>query len=160
MSPTAISVSPFFAAMTQDIISYLEGKYPKIINPYNVTQDSAFVDFDYISKLKVSCVTPSDSIFPNTGGRKGHGRRKEKVISQQELHSDETPVSTSAAVEALSSDKDALSVYERIPEGEDCFAEGLCDETFDMKKIMRILLKLEMRGFIRLLPGGKVKRNK
>ena len=52
-----------------------------------------------------------------------------------------------------------LRVYKLIPIEGDCVVESLVCDGFDLMKVMMILLKLEVLGFVSMLPGDRVKRN-
>ena len=55
-------------------------------------------------------------------------------------------------------DKLALRVYKKIPSKGKCSLESLVDEEMDLRAVMKCLLKLEMGGFIVMLPGEEVSR--
>ena len=67
-----------------------------------------------------------------------------------------------AAVEIVeppeSFDKAALEIYKKIPTGSDLEIESLVDDSHNLRDVMKLLLKLEMGGFIVMLPGEKVAR--
>jgi predicted Rossmann fold nucleotide-binding protein DprA/Smf involved in DNA uptake len=144
-----------------DIITDLEARYTGLINPFSVAKDRTALDFDWLRRLEVSCVTPSDGIFTpsrNRGKKDSPGAQGTSAPNDKEEKAAFEP-KPKLSLEELGLDGDMLKVYSKIPEGAECFAEDLPDAELDMKKIMRILLKLEMGRFIKLLPGGKVKRN-
>ena len=86
---------------------------------------------------------------------KGYLGSKYKVVASTSAESRNTIDVPSA--EAF--DKEALMLYKKIPSDTDCPIESLVDSSTDLKKVMRLLLKLEMGRFIRMLPGDRVSRN-
>ena len=52
-----------------------------------------------------------------------------------------------------------MTIYKAIPVEEECTIESLVSEKYDIKQVMKLLLKLQMMNFVILLPGDKVKRN-
>ena len=55
-------------------------------------------------------------------------------------------------------DKAALEIYKKIPLDRECPIESLVDETNNLRSVMKLLLKLEMNGFVLMLPGESVAR--
>lgn len=55
-------------------------------------------------------------------------------------------------------DKLSLRVYKKIPAKGRCSLESLVDDEMDLRTVMKCLLKLEMGGFIVMLPGEEVSR--
>ena len=55
-------------------------------------------------------------------------------------------------------DKAALKVYKRIPVTGSCSLESLVDGEMSLREVMKYLLKLEMGGFVVMLPGECVSR--
>ena len=56
-------------------------------------------------------------------------------------------------------DEDTISLYQKIPLDKEIAIEDLCDELHPLRKVMKVLLKLEMGRFVTMLPGERVKRN-
>ncbi len=55
-------------------------------------------------------------------------------------------------------DQDALDIYMKIPFRCECEIESLTDEKYNLRAVMKLLLRLEMLGAVAILPGDKVKR--
>ena len=62
-------------------------------------------------------------------------------------------------IENLSYDKETIELYKAIPVNGACSIDELTEKGYKTSFVMKALLKLEMGGFVTMLPGEKVKRN-
>ena len=133
---------------------------------------------EVLSSLSVLCVTVDDEIFTSPTKK---GRKKTKSQSRGDelpptskltedfpdfengIRSENKSVKNKGVPEnkplmpQLS--EDLLHIYKMIPVDSDCYVESLVCEGYDLMRVMTILLKLEVLGFVYMLPGDRVKRN-
>ncbi len=136
----------------EDVLNDFKDSYRGVINTF-LLKDRVGVDMmSTLTEYGVVAVCPGDDIFVAPKPKKS---RENKVMV-------ETTVITEEAAEPVSPpisfDKTALAVYKRIPESGSCSLEELVDENTDLRQVMKCLLKLEMGGFVVMLPGEKVSR--
>ncbi len=136
-----------------DIVRDFEEKCMGALNPHKLPTRLPVNMFSVLRELEIACVTPSDDIF-----------RTPRPKKQEEAHiAAEKPTATKSTQENTLDftgfDKDAIAIYKKIPYGEDCSIDELVDEKYDLRAVSRILLKLEMGRFVKMLPGDRVKRN-
>lgn len=131
---------------------------------------------DWLYKLKVSCVAPSDGIFKGTKGSPGLPARKKELpkepsekkprsmpnsgTSEDDEKSKSERESAQKAQEqtVASFDAETLKIYKSIPTEGDCSIESLCKDGFTIKQILRILFKLDALHCIEMLPQERVRR--
>ena len=77
-------------------------------------------------------------------------------VRDDSLGRDETPKVSEVPPDSF--DKKALSLYKKIPGTGDCTIDSLVGEEFQIKDVMKYLLKLEIGGFVTMLPGERVSR--
>lgn len=144
-----------------DIVKDFEYKYLGLLNPFTMAEPSDVDMFDVLRELEVSCVAPSDKIF-NTYQKKQKREANidNKVSSYKATDTIKNEESIRQAPEPDTSDfdKNTLSLYKKIPFDADASIDALTDDENDVRKVMRALLKLEMGGFVEMLPGERVKR--
>jgi hypothetical protein len=68
------------------------------------------------------------------------------------------PVATEDREKSLKGD--LLTVYRRIPEEGECIPDHLVGGALDICAVSAALTVLEIRGLIRTLPGGRIRRAK
>ncbi len=142
-----------------DIVRDFESTALGKLNPFKLT-DKINVDmFDIFRKLEVSCVCPSDNIFRTPKVKKSLEDKRESVInpSDNEMDGNLNSLQIEGMIEDTF-DKLTLMVYKNIPVGRECLIESLANESIPLPKVMQILLKLEIKKFITMLPGDRVKR--
>ena len=110
---------------------------------------------DVLRELKVSALTPNDEVFKTPKPKK---EIKPETVNQKKVENTERK-EENLLPELPKFDAELLSLYQKIPFGEDCAIESLTDENNDLRTVMKSLLKLEMGKFITILPGDRVKRN-
>ena len=135
----------------EDIISNLDKKYCSRVNPF-LLKDKPEVDMmAKLSQYEIVANCPNDDIFkiPFVKGR----TNKEEKVGAPTISK---PTSFNEPPQDF--DKEALAVYKRIPIDSPCSIESLVDEGRTLRDVMKRLLKLEMGGFVELLPGEKVAR--
>lgn len=136
-----------------DILNDFNDKYCKFINPFLLKERVAVDMMSTLSEYGVSAVCQNDDIFEVPRRR----RPAEKVVDSfdvKDAYVDaEEPKSPPADF-----DKRALKIYKKIPLSDSCSIESLVDDEISLREVMKCLLKLEMSGFVQLLPGETVSR--
>ena len=138
-----------------DIIRDFADKAGTSLNPFNLKSGVRLDVLGYLREYGVAATCPSDDVFY-------HGKSRSSVsLSERE---EVKPVADKAdTMKAPISwpdgfDKKALMLYKRIPGTGDCSLDSLVGEDFPIKDVMKYLLKLEMNGFVTMLPGERVAR--
>jgi len=144
-----------------DIVKDFEYEYLGILNPFTMAEPSDINMFYVLRELEVSCVAPSDEIFNTYPKKRKREAKTEKRVSASEnadtIKSEEL-IMQAPEPTAADFDKNILSIYKKIPFDGDASIDALTDGENDVRKVMRALLKLEMGGFVEMLPGERVKR--
>ena len=139
----------------EDIIYHFEDTFPGTLNPYLLMKRPTVNRMDVLRELKVSALTPNDEVFKTPKPKK---EIKPETVNQKKVENTERK-EENLLPELPKFDAELLSLYQKIPFGEDCAIESLTDENNDLRTVMKSLLKLEMGKFITILPGDRVKRN-
>ena len=134
----------------EDIISNLDKKYCAMVNPFLLKDKPEFDMMAKLAEYQIVANCPNDNIFQIPFGRK---TPDVTVVDK----TDDVPVK-SFKEPPENFDKDALAIYKMIPAGAPCSIESLVTSDANLRDVMKRLLKLEMGGFVDLLPGEKVSR--
>lgn len=134
----------------EDIIGDFEKEFPHTINRFNLTNKMPVDMMAQLRRLEVVALCPSDDVFlPPHQSRAtdvvSHGEKAEPSLAE--------PVSPPEGF-----DKSAIEIYKQIPTSDSCAIESLVNEKYNFRTVMRLLLKLEMNGFVVMLPGERVAR--
>lgn len=135
----------------EDVLNDFIDSYRGIINPFKLTETMKVDMMATLAEYGVCAVCPGDDIFVAP---------RSKSTGKREYESPATNV-VSESKPVLPPDgfnKEALEIYKRIPAEGSCLLESLVDEKTSLRDVMRCLLKLEMGGFIVMLPGEAVAR--
>ncbi len=135
----------------EDVLNDYKDSYRGVINTF-LLKDGMRVDMmATLTEYGVVAVCPGDDIFvaPKPKKRVAQAPRAEEVAAE---------VNAEPVTPPMSFDKKALAVYKRIPNSGSCSLEELVDENTNLRDVMKCLLKLEMGGFVVMLPGEKVSR--
>ena len=137
----------------EDVLNDYKDSYRGVINTFLLKERVGVDMMATLTEYGVVAVCPGDDIFavPRTKKSIRANPVKEKTV-------DEVAVEAEPVTPPLGFDKRALAVYKRIPPTGSCSLEELVDENTDLREVMKCLLKLEMGGFIVMLPGEKVAR--
>jgi predicted Rossmann fold nucleotide-binding protein DprA/Smf involved in DNA uptake len=138
----------------EDVLNDFNDKYPTKINVFNL-KDRMDVDMmGVLRDLQVSSTCPDDDIFDVP---RNYTKNKIKnIFSKPEPKVAVEEVEVKEPDESF--DKRALKLYKRIPSEGSCPIESLVDDEMPLRIVMRHLLKLEVGGFIVMLPGETVAR--
>ena len=132
-----------------DVLKDFTKEYGKIINTFLLKERPTVDMMSTLSEYGVCAVCPSDDIFEVP--------RRRKVADKPSLsQNDALEIETKAP--PANFDPRALKIYKKIPLSDSCSIESLVDSETNLREVMKSLLKLEMGGFIRLLPGEAVSR--
>lgn len=135
----------------EDVLNDLSVKYTSLINTFNLNDKIGVDMMGALHEYEVVAICPSDDIFdtPKPWTTK-------KGLSPE---SNTEVVEPKVSVEPPQDfDKKSLILYKRIPQKGSCSIESLVDEETPLRDVMRYILKLEVNGFVRLLPGECVAR--
>lgn len=141
-----------------DIVRDYEKAYMGRLNPFKLAEEAEFDMNAILAKLKVSAVTPSDNIFSSKPSVKPSVKPPARPKTAT-LQVAAEPVAKESSEPLPDFDKFTLGIYKKILPEEEILIESLIDEDANLRMIMKALLKLEMGGFIRMLPGERVRRN-
>lgn len=160
----------------EDVIRDFEFRNRSIVDPQGLSNAAPVDMVEVLSSLSVMCVAVDDDIF--TPPKKSTRRSvKENVTDEPKKESNkksEDLIGISATEvdrpkktgpkhqdlpKSLDLSEEMLHIYKLIPIEGDCMVESLICEGFDLMRVMMILLKLEVFGFVCMLPGDRVKRN-
>ncbi|MBQ9085275.1 MAG: DNA-processing protein DprA [Clostridia bacterium] len=148
----------------EDIVRDFEFRSVGLLNPVKLTERAPVDMVEALTRYSVSCVAVDDEIFKPTPKRRTrkdgetHKATEEVQVKSQPMPAEDKQKS----VEGTSLpgfDVDQMTIYKAIPVEEECTIESLVSEKYDIKRVMKLLLKLQMMNFVILLPGDKVKRN-
>lgn len=134
-----------------DVINDFSKKYPTI-NPF-LLKDRMPVDMmESLRAYGVCAVCPGDDIFevPRSYAKKNIGSDHQQIITEPDENSYVNPPDNF--------DKLALTIYKKIPTSSACSIESLVSDKAGLRDVMKALLKLEVGGFITMLPGEMVSR--
>ncbi len=131
-----------------DVLRDFEFVYTGIVNPYRLREP---ISVSMESTLKALGVGNRD---------KRRGRGILSVFSRTRAANDDqasepTPPSI-RELPALSDEEQC--VYDRLPDSDACDIESLVNDSCSLRELMRILLRLEIKGCIELHPGERVSR--
>jgi hypothetical protein len=107
-----------------------------------------------LNEYGVCAVCPSDDIFEMPRKRRTSDRGAKSATAMQEIGNE--PVILKSPPSDF--DSRALKIYKKIPLDDSCSIESLIDGENNLREVMKSLLKLEMGGFVKLLPGEMVSR--
>ncbi len=136
-----------------DIVRDYEKVALGIINPFNLKEKMPVNMVATLTEYQVCAVAPTDDIFKTPIARKLPKKKEEREPAPPQT----PPPSEPEELPTFS--KEQLAVYKKIPASGECTIESLVGEGYDLKKVMSLLLKLEMGRFVIMLPGDRVKRN-
>lgn len=136
-----------------DIVRDFADKYPGEINPFNLPEKFRIDMMAVLRELSVVAVCQGDSIFTPSFNRPIKAAASIPVFNRG--NEDIMPVSPQLPADF---DKTAVRIYKKIPTSGDVSIEELADDETDMRQVMKALLKLEMGGFISMLPSERVAR--
>ncbi len=144
----------------EDIINDFSDSYRGMLNPFELKVRCPVDMMSSLSELGVVATCPGDKIFEP---RRDYDRKAKTEISNESSEKAEairTASDIKEPVEPSGFDKNILNIYKRIPLDSDIEIEALVDETADLRRVMKALLKLEMASFVVMLPGERVARKR
>ena len=136
--------------VAEDVLKDFSDKYSGIINPFDLKSKPEVNMMEQLSYLGISANCPSDDIFKPSSKRTQNKTREENTAK--------ACVNSSAKGAIDSFDAASIALYEKIPEEMEVDIESLVCETLNLRELMRCLLKLEVAGFVEVLPGERVRR--
>jgi hypothetical protein len=133
----------------EDVLNDFIDRYPSKINLFSLKDRLEADMMEVLREYRVSATCPEDDIFvvPRIF------KKKETTSVAPVIEEPKTPVEPDDSF-----DKEALKVYKRIPLTESVSIESLVTDEMPLRILMRYLLKLEVNGFIVMLPGEMVAR--
>lgn len=135
----------------EDVLNDYIDSYRGVINPFLLKDGVKGDMMASLTEYGVAAVCPSDDIFTASMPKR---RQRTKPDVEEKVEE----VKTEPITPPIGFDKRALSVYKRIPASGSCSLESLVSEEMNLREVMKCLLKLEMGGFVVMLPGEAVSR--
>ena len=136
----------------EDILGDFTNDYGKTINPFLLKEKGNADLMSTLGEYGVCAVCPSDDIFE---APKTRSPRKKKSSVLRENKREEA---VEYKLPPVDFDARALKIYKKIPTDDSCSIESLIDGESNLREVMKCLLKLEMGGYVNLLPGEMVSR--
>ena len=133
----------------EDIINDFSKEFPYEINPFNMSERLTVNMMAELRRMAVVALAASDDVF---------NPPKPKKVFEPKVVEETEAVETRVIEPDEGFDKAALEIYKKIPLDRECPIESLVDETNNLRSVMKLLLKLEMNGFVLMLPGESVAR--
>lgn len=134
----------------EDVINDFSAEFLHKLNPFNLTERLPVDMMGVLRELAVVALCPNDDVFtPPRQARRSASKTEKQPIE---------PEVKEMVLPPESFDKSALEIYKKIPTESEINIESLVDEKYNLRAVMKLLLKLEMGGFIVMLPGEKVAR--
>ncbi len=141
-----------------DIVRDFEMIYHGRLNPFMLKEKMPVDMTEVLKTYQVSAVTPTDDIFIVPKIKKTSKKETAKK-DIDDLEKTETDDNTDNLLPDMPDfDSEMLKMYKKIPPHTECSVDSLTDEEYDLRAVMKLLLKLEMSHFIVMLPGDRVKR--
>jgi DNA processing protein len=134
-------------ACAEDLLSDFESTYPDRINPFKLINKSPASMEPVLKRYGVQTKS-------SLKRKPRRGATHEVPIAPQQ----KPPVATEDREKSLKGD--LLTVYRRIPEEGECIPDHLVGGALDICAVSAALTVLEIRGLIRTLPGGRIRRAK
>lgn len=134
----------------EDVLNEFKDSYKGVINLFRLKEKLPVDMMATLSEYGVVAICPGDDVFVAPRGKRSDGNRAERVAVE--------PAESKPIAPPVDFDKDCILLYKRIPERESCPLEALVDENTSLRDVMKRLLKLEMGGFVTMLPGEMVSR--
>ncbi len=149
---------PFLSA--DDIIRDFEATTSVNLNPHRLSGPIEKKLEDVLLEYKVSALASNDRIYHHSKVKNTNSAETKPKAENNEKKANAKPPTENAADESKIAriDKHALELYKKIPADPGCYVESLICDEIGLRDVMRIVLKLEMLGFVTMLPGEKVKR--
>ncbi len=121
------------------------------LNPF-MLKDRKEVNLELaLSEYKISALWQGDDILSPPRNKKSSNVNKNKEEATLSRASfEDTPDGLKG---------DMLLIYKKIPVKEGCTVDSLTGEGFDARRVASLLLRLEIGGYVEMLPGDRVKRN-
>lgn len=136
-----------------DIISAFEKETLGKINHQKLLSDERVDINSVLSKYKVSCVARDDDVFKPS--RKKCKSEEPQCVEEKLFESEARDTEDEVRKKFSSS---VFMVYKNIPVEGDCPTDSLIGENITLRDVMSGLLKLQVAGYITMLPGDRVKR--
>ena len=136
-----------------DILNDFTKEYGRIVNPFLLKERVGVDMMSALGKYGVCAVCPNDDIFEAPRSRRPALKVASEPQTDRFFDKVEEPKAPPADFDAR-----ALKIYKKIPLSDSCSIESLIDDEMKLRDVMKSLLKLEMGGFVKLLPGEMVSR--
>ena len=136
-----------------DIVRDFENQVPARLNPFKLPCAERTDMYATLRALEVSCVAIDDAVFnsrPQRASRQNTPNTEEAVAPTVKTEENESRIA--------SLDEKSIKLYKKIPVDSDCSLEELIDESYSLRDVMQVLLRLEIARLVTMLPGDRVKR--
>ena len=136
-----------------DVMRDLEPSYSGILNPFAMAASEPKEMAGVLRSLSLPTGIEKEKRLLGSLFSKKKKPKEEREESFEEAIDESRTEEILAAMDAA-----ARAVYMKIPEKGSCALESLCDENLPLRTVMKYLLKLEIKGLVKMLPGERVER--
>ena len=121
------------------------------LNPFEIDKNNTPSMNEVLTSLSVSCVTVDDAVF----------YRKREAMSSPKEEASETLCENSPQKEEeieKKLGKRLFGLYQKISADKSVSIESLIDGEYALREVMQGVLKLEISGYVEMLPGDRVRK--
>ena len=121
------------------------------LNPFDIDKNNYLSMNEVLTSLSVSCVTVDDAVF--------YRKSKAKSPVKEEISEPACDVSPQKEEEIEKKlGKRLLGLYQKILPDKPTPIENLIDDEYALREVMQGVLKLEISGYVEMLPGDRVRK--
>ena len=137
-----------------DLVRDYEKTFAGKLNPFVLTPDLQYPVDEVLDQLEILYPKRNATAQPHPQGMEAATAPVPPSDVDCPTEPSAPPPEQLAALDAV-----AIAIYKDIPYGEEIAIEDLCNDTRNLRTVMRHLLHLEVACFVTILPGERVRRN-